>query len=148
MKFKLVRILGLLVVVILLASCRQNSKGEENVSKGDLLNRESMYLGEEVFANLPDKADCLRYYSFDESTADITDEKVIEKLMLKLKSNNYVPLAEDEYVEGLYDFRFISGDNSVAIGLGEEIIAYEGKQYRLSGDGGILTDDIKKICEK
>lgn len=148
MKFKSVRILGLLVVVILLASCGQNSKGEEDVSKDALSNRESMYLGEEIFANLPDKVDCLRYYSFDESTADITDKEVIEKLMLTLKGNNYIQLAEDEYVEGLYDFRFISGDNSVAIGLGEEIIAYDGKQYRLSGDGGILTEDIKKICEK
>lgn len=86
----------------------------------------------------------IEYYGFDETTVTFTDTDKINDTLNLLKNAQYQLVESEDFIEGLYMFDFIMGEENVSIGIGLHEISIGGNQYRTEDN---LSDEIINILE-
>lgn len=88
-------------------------------------------------------------YKYDETQLTIDDVEIISMIVSDIGSCIYEPVEADDYVEGMYSVDIQTADEIYSLGIGVLTIAYDGQQYKTTGDSSLqeVCSTIKDIYE-
>jgi len=116
----------ILMSVLTLASCGKNT-----------------ILGEQLFLEDLTHADKIYVYNFDETVTTIDNQEEVNAFCDALMKAEYrMDIAPE--MEGLYMVEIVVGDEHIDLGIGDRILAYDGRQYPIT-DNGNFSEVIEII---
>lgn len=140
-------IIGSVLFVVIVLSIVFKITGN-NVSTAGKEPQTDIVSGTAIFSEGPlEKVRTMEYVDFEGNKISITDDKKISDLRNALMNCSYTRLEEDDYLEGFYTFCLITDNDRISVGLSNDVVAYNGSQYKVKGSEKLIPDSLAEIIK-